>query len=176
MKKVLALVLAFVMLFALAACGGTADKGQGDEKGDIDMSKYPADINAWSGQNFVDYFTEAGVFDESRPESEIWTQPHQMYWDATPVSEAVGFWDNDNSIIIYILKEELADSDKATYDEWMGLFKQKKAPKDYMIEVSHIVGNVAFEYETSVTDDALYEKMDAAYKYLVEKLGVTPEL
>ena len=37
------------------------------------MSKYPADINEWTGQNLVDYFEEAVNFPD---DCESWVQDH----------------------------------------------------------------------------------------------------
>lgn len=185
MKKVLALTLAFVMLLSLAACGGNSEK-EPEKKPDegtglnIDMSKYPTDINAWSGQNFVDYFAEAGVFTE-RAGFESWIQDHTDYWPETPVNECIGYWDPDgegNMIMIFVLKSDIADAGEDMYKEWMDSLKtSKKLPGDYgnLGTVDHLVGNVVFMFENTVFNDGILADMTAAYNYLVEKLGVTPE-
>ena len=188
MKKVLAIVLAAIMVMALAACSANTGKDGQDNTSDpasstsdtvkVDMSKYPSNINEWTGQNFVDYFKEAGVFKDGDG-AETWMQPHEMYWDSTPVNECVGCWDDAEtySIMIAILGPNNADSSEEQYNEWMTSIKEKKAcPGDYSaFTIDHRVGNVAFEYEATILDDDVYNAMTAAYNYLVDSLGVTPE-
>ena len=125
----------------------------------------------------MDYFTEAGVFKNGNG-FETWMQPHAMYWDNTPVNECVGCWDDTTvSITIAILGTDNADSSEEQYNEWMTNIKEKKAlPGDYSsLTIDHLVGNVAFQYETTVLDDETYNTMTDAYNYLVKSLGVTPE-
>lgn len=183
MKKTLAILLALVMALTLTACGGgNNDKsGNNDASGSsdgVDMSKYPSDINDWTGQNFIDYFTETGACTGGAG-FETWMQPHEMYWDDSPVSECVGWWDDVGvSVIITILKPDLADSSQEQYDEWMAGFRENHAfpEEDYGgMPVDHMIGNVVFEYETSILDDDIYEKMTTAYEDLVSALGVTPD-
>lgn len=48
-------VLATFLLVCFAGCNKESDGKNDDENStDVDMSKYPAEISEWSGQNFVD--------------------------------------------------------------------------------------------------------------------------
>lgn len=175
MKKVFSTLLALALALSLAACGGSGGKSGGGS--DIDMSAYPSDINEWTGQNFIDYFTEAGVFGTADG-GESWLQDHADYWPGTPVDDCAGWWDDmNNMIVITILKPDIADSSQEQYDEWMTAIRDTKAfPGDYAaLGADHLVGNVVFEFETTVMDDEIYEKMNTAYQDLVKALGVTPE-
>ena len=101
MKKLFALLLAMMMVLALAACsdpGSNPDPSNNNAgtqesapAGGVDLSAYPAGLNDWTGQNFIDYFTAAGVFAEG-PGRESWLQDHVDYWPETPVSECSGYF------------------------------------------------------------------------------------
>lgn len=179
MKKLITLLLALTMVLCLVACGSSNDAKADDtaENTGIDMSKYPADINEWSGQNFNDYFTEAGIFHENN--AETWLQDHEIYWPGTPVDECAGWWTDDGSamVMICILKESHADSSAEDYSVWKSAIVETKAlPGEYSaFAVDHLVGNVTFSYSSFIMDDDVYEAMDAAYLQLVEALGVTPD-
>lgn len=185
MKKIAAIFFACLMLITFVACGtqngensGKTPESKDGATLDIDMSKYPADINDWTGKNFTDYFTEAGVFYDGNG-AEIWFQNHADYYPETPVDECVGWWTDDGtaSVMVILMKKELADSNEEQYNEWMTSFKTSKAaPGDYnLMTVDHLVGNVAFEYEKTILDDTVYNKMEAAYQNLLSALNVTPE-
>lgn len=191
MKKVFAILLAAVMLFSFAACSASAGKDNKDDADTsnqisnaevkdlgIDMSKYPSDINEWTGKNFADYFTEAGVFKDGDG-YETWIQDHSVQWGGTPVDECVGCWDDAEtfSIMILTLNTKNADSTDEMLNEWLTSIKEKKAcPGDFsVLTVDHLVGNVAFEFEATILDDDVYNAMTDAYNYLVKSLNVTPE-
>lgn len=189
MKKLVSILLAAVMLLSFAACSSSKGNDNNESKPSessnaevkdlgIDMSKYPADINEWTSKNFVDYFTEAGVF-KNGDGVETWTQDHATYWAGTPVDEAVGCWDDAEtfSIMVCILNTKNSDSTDEMLNEWLTSIKEsKKAPGEYsMLTIDHLVGNVAFQFETTIADDAVYNSMLDAYNYLVKSLGVTPE-
>lgn len=175
MKKVFSTLLALALVLSLAACGGS--NGGSGGKSDVDMSAYPADLGDWTGQNFIDYFTEAGAFTEADG-GNSWLQDHADYWPGTPVTECAGWWDDMNNMVtILLLSPDNADSGQEQYDEWMTAIRDTKAlPGDYAaLTVDHLIGNVAIQYETTVMDDEIYEKMNAAYQDLVKALGATPE-
>ncbi|MCH5317504.1 MAG: hypothetical protein J1E05_05960 [Eubacterium sp.] len=182
MKKVLAIALALIMLFSFAACAQSNPNGGNETPNNaqinaVDISKYPADINEWSGQNFIDYFKEAGVFvDEG--DKETWLQDHAMYWPGTPVNECAGFWDDAGSIFVmlFILKEDLADSTPEAYADMLnGIKENKKIDLEMQaMPIDHLLGNVAF-CTSLTTDEDTYNAMEAAYNQLVSDLGVTPE-
>lgn len=173
MKKVVALLLTFIMLLGLVACGN-GEKDKEDGKISVDMSKYPAAIAEWSGQNFIDFFKDAGVFYDGNG-AETWLQDHVDYWPGTPVNECAGWWTDDGSsmVMVFVLKEDIEDSSKADYDAWLkAATETKKLPGDYSaLQADYVVGNVIFSFETTILDDAVYNKMSDAYKYLVEKIG-----
>lgn len=178
MKKILTLMLALVMALTLAACGGSGnDSKDGSGSPGIDMNKYPAAIEDWTGQNFIDYFTEAGACTGGNG-FETWIQDHVNYWPGTPVNECAGWWDDEGTtVMIVTLSADNVDTSQEQYDEWINYFRENKSfPSEYMgIPVDHLAGNVAFLFETSILDDAVYEKMSAAYQNLVDTLGVTPD-
>lgn len=171
MKKVLAMVLALMMVLAMTACnGGGADKTT--EAGGIDMSKYPAKLNEWSGQNFLDYFKEAGVFT-----NEEWTyvQDHATYWAGTAVDECAGYMDMDGLVMIcvFIVDEDSTEADAKAFMDHVRT--NKMFPEDLSsIPVDHMVENVIFWYSATV-DEAVYNAMDAAYNNLIQAMGVTPD-
>ncbi len=172
MKKVLAMILAAVLLLGAAACG-TADGGKGS--GGPDLGNYPESLDAWSGQDFIDYFTEAGIFTEGNG-AETWLQDHATYWPGTPVNECAGWWDDMSMAMILVMSPENSDSSQEQLEEWKTSIRENKAlPGDYStITVDYLVGNIAFSYNT-ILDEELYNKMDTACKELFEALGVTPE-
>ena len=178
MKKLVAMLLAVVLVFSLAACSGSKDNtpNNGGE-GSVDLSAYPSDINDWSAQNLIDYFTEAGVFTEAS-DRESWLQDHPMYWSGTPFNECAGYWDDAGEILImcWTFDETLSDTTP----------EEVQAMKDYIIEnhaltdeymsmpVDHLVGNVAFSF-TFTSDDDVYNAAEEAYTQLINGLGATPE-
>lgn len=175
MKKLMAAFMAMILAFSLAACGGDGGNKDG---GEVDMSAYPADINEWTGQNFIDYFTAAGVCEGCEP----WTQDHASYWPGTPVDECAGWWDDAGmvNVMIFILSPDNADTSQEQYDEWMSCIREKKLlteEEGYMpISIDHLVGSVAFGFnETTVLDEDILERTVAAYENLIAALGVTPE-
>ena len=201
MKKLLALSLAVTMVLALAACGdpggspsspnsnaGTQEStpagggesqepSGGNPSGGVDLSAYPADLNDWTGQNFIDYFTAAGVFTEGAGR-ESWLQDHIDYWPETPVSECAGYWDDDSLILImiFIFDGSLPDTTPEAASEMKNYIKENKMlPEEYAsFPVDHLVGDVAFCYMLT-TDDDVYNAMDAAYNDLVAAMSLTPD-
>lgn len=187
MKKVLAIALALVMLFSFAACAGTTPNGGNGDGGNdtpndaqintVDMSKYPTDFNAWNGQNFIDYFTEAGVFKEGSG-LEIWLQDHPDYWINTPINECAGYWDEDGKILIMIFTfdETLSDTTPEDVAAMKDYIKENhKLPDDYQsMPIDHMAGNAAFSF-TYTTDDDVYNMTEAAYNNLITALGVTAD-
>ena len=196
MKKLLALALAMMMVLSLAACGDTGSSpsapnsdagtqestpvgGEGSQEpaGGTDLSAYPANLNDWTGQNFIDYFTAAGVFTEGAGR-ESWLQDHIDYWPETPVSECAGYWDDDSLILImiFIFDGSLPDTTPEAASEMKNYIKENKMlPEEYAsFPVDHLVGDVAFCYMLT-TDDDVYNAMDAAYNDLVSAMGVTPD-
>lgn len=171
MKKVLVMVLALMMLFGLAACGNEA-KDKTTEAAGIDMSKYPADINEWTSQNFLDYFAEAGVFTKSE-----WTyiQDHANYYVGTAVNECAGYMDDTGMIMISIFTFDPESTEVDVKAALESIRTNKTLPAELgSIPVDHMAGNVVFWYSMT-TDEAAYNAMDAAYNELVKALGVTPD-
>lgn len=180
MKKILAIILATLMLSSFAACGNTTEDGaknNSDSQDSVDMSNYPSDMNEWTSQNFVDYFTEAGVFTEGTGR-ETWIQGHEDYWANTPVNECAGYWDDEGMILIMIFTfdESNPDTSEAAVTEFKDYIKENHTLTEeygsYVID--HMIGDVAFSYSLTV-DEEVYNAMDEAYQQLVDALGVTPD-
>ena len=78
--------------------------------------------------------------------------------------------------VILILSSDEGDTSEAQLEEWKAAIVENKAlPGDYsVITVDHLAGNVAFGYST-ILDEEIYEKMDAAYRELVEAVGAKEE-
>ncbi len=182
MKKFFAVLLVLVMVFTLAACGesgGSESEGSTESSG-VDMSAYPADVNEWTGQNYIDYFKAVGLFTDDNAH-ETWLQDHANYWPETPVSECAGWWDNEGiegCMMILILDPGLADSSQEDFDAWMTSIRDdKNLPGDYssLGVVDHLIGNVAFSYSAMTLDDECLAACDAAFDQFVADTGATPE-
>ncbi len=180
MKKIMKVVLATFLLVCFAGCNKESDGKNDDENStDVDMSKYLAEISEWSGQNFVDYFTDAGVFSNDNG-YETWIQDHTSYWPDTPVNECAGWWNKEGTdrVMILIMKSDNADTSEEQMNEWIKSIKENHTlPGEYAsLPVDHLVGNVAFSFETSILDDANYEAFNNAYQQLLTALNVTPDM
>ncbi len=168
MKKLLALILSLTMVLCLAACG---EDGGAKE---VDMSKYPTDINEWTAQNFNDYFTDAGVYTNA---DWVYIQDHATYWagSGTPVDECGGYQDDTGMIGIAVFTID-PNSLEADAEAFLQSVKDTKTfPTDYgSFPVDHLVGNVIFWYSATADED-VYAAADKAYNDLIAALGVTPE-
>ncbi len=182
MKKVLSFLLTLCLGFTLTACSssssGDKDSGSSDASSAVDFSKYPSSLNEWTGQNFIDYFKEYGLFTDGNG-AETWVQDHANYWPGTPVKEAAGWWDDAGTFLVMVLihDETLPDTSKADYDAWMSQLKDKHMmTEDFgSMPVDHLAGNVGFTFETTVTDDEIYSKTLQAYNDLLAALKVKAE-
>ena len=174
MKKVLAIALAFVMLFSFAACSGSSEP---IEVQLVDLSKYPAELSQWSAQNLIDYFTEAGVFTEGKGK-ESWLQDHEFYWIDTPVNECAGYWNETGSILImcFTFDDTLPDTKPEDVAAMIETIKEKHQLEMELdiIPIDHFAGNIAFSFSYT-TDDAYLNAAEEAYNNLVTALGVTPD-
>lgn len=181
MKKILAVILALGMVLGLAACGEGSGKGDASGGGDTDMSKYPAKLEEWTGQNFLDYFTDAGIFYDKENEAETWLQNHAEYWPETPVKECAGWWTDDGMamVMIFVMGSDEADTSEEQLAEWRESMKNTKGlPGEFAasgVTVDDLSGNVAISYG-GVLDEQLYSNVEAAWKGLLEKLGAASEL
>lgn len=192
MKKVLAIVLAAIMVISFTACG--ANKGNDDKKTDspssstptndkinVDMSKFPADFNDWTAQNVLDYFTETVNFPS---DCETWVQDHAEYWAGMPIYEVAGIWNaNGADDIIVMFTTFNPDSPDTTPEEVEAVQKIIREDKnhDYTTEEiflgpqDHMIGHVAFSYGVTTTNEEVYNEVEAAYNQLVKVMGVTPD-
>ena len=125
MKKFFAVLLMLTMVFTFCACGGdTASSGNdsGDTASGIDMSAFPADVNEWTGQNFIDYFKAQGLFTDDSAH-ETWLQDHANYWPQTPVSECAGWWDLVGNVVFayttMTLDDECLAKCEAAYEQFL---------------------------------------------------------
>lgn len=180
MKKFLAVLMIAAMVFTLCACGGGT--GSGGSGAEVDMSAFPADVNEWTGQNYIDYFKAQGLFIEEGS-YETWLQNHTDYWPGTPIEECAGWWDaNDETgmsgyVMILIASPDLADSTEEAYDQWMSYIKENhKLTEEYTsLKVDHLVGNAAFCYSELTLDEEELAKIEAAYEQFIADTGATAE-
>ena len=178
MKKFLAILLAGLLVLCLAACGGNENEGPQE----VDMSAFPADVNEWTGQNYIDYFKAQGLFIE-KGSYETWLQNHAEDWPGTPVSECAGWWDaNDETgdhgyVMILIASPDLADSSQEAYDEWMSYIRENKAlTEEYTaLGIDHLVGNAAFAYSELTLNDDEVAKIEAAYEQFIRDTGAAAD-
>lgn len=172
MKKFLAIVLALVMMLSMAAC--TADEvteSTGDTQANI-LSKYPTDINDWTSENFNDYFKEVGVYTDDQW---IYVQDHATCYTGTAVDTCSGYMDDQGLYFtgVFIINPDSTEADgKAMLEH---IRTNKTFPEELgNLPVDHLAGNVAFFY-SFCTDEAFYNKFDAAVNQLFTDLGVTPD-
>ncbi len=175
MKKLFALVLAMLMVLSLVACGGKTNYGETKE---VDMSKYPADINEWTEKQLLAYFTEAVPALES---CESWYQPHEIYWAGYPLNNCAGTWNDDGSIQIECRTFGVnnADTTPEEIEAWKQQFRDDPnhgyVTEDLLLTAnSHMVGNVLINYEYT-SNEAVYDALEAAWENLVAALNLTPD-
>lgn len=175
MKKLLAMVLAVTMLFSLTACGSKDNGKDNGKKQEVDMSAYPTDINEWSVDNLMDYFTKAGLF-----EKEDWKYV-QNEDDCVPAETGIskiGSYmsddENGNETVFLFWFDPNASESKVK--EQFDFIKENKTFDSAfdMQPVDHVIGNFAVSYSLSLDED-FYQEADDAYKKLVEELKITPE-
>ncbi len=167
MKKLLVLILSLIMALGLAACGGDG----GDKSGGVDMSKYPADIDEWTAQNFNDYFTEAGVYTN---EDWVYLDGHDIY-AGTGVYECGGYMDDAGMIDLCVFIVD-PDSKEVDMEAFLTTIKETKAFPEELnaIPLDHMVGNALFLYSYTA-DEEVYDAFEKAYNDLITALGATPE-
>lgn len=152
------------------------EETSGGEAGGIEG--YPASLDDWTGQQFVDYFKSVGIFNDGGDE-ETWIQDH-TYWAGLPVSECAGFWDENGfkNVMILIFKSDVVDSSEEAYNNDLATIKDKKLyqPDDWEwgVPIDHLVGNIAFSFSESV-DEEFIEEMEKAYTELITKMGATAD-
>ena len=175
MKKLVALFLAVIMVVSLAACSVDLTKGK-DEKdqeengtGEVDMSKFPADLEDWSDEDMNNYFIAKGIYEN---QDWVYVQPKDM-WVDTPVAGASGYQATDNSMtaVITVLRitdegaeemiKEITESDPHTSTILNGL------------ALDAMVGPFAFCYSFSLSED-VKTAMKEGITDLAEAMNVTP--
>ena len=188
MKKFLAIVLIAIMVMAFAAC--SANTGKDDNKdnaavstsnNNVDMSKYPADFKDWTAQNVADYFNEAVNFPS---DCELWVQDHAGYWANMPVYECSGIWNvNGADDVLAVFFTYNPDSPDTTPEEVEAIQYaiSEDENHDYTTDEmflgpqDHMIGHVSFSYGLTTSNEEVYNEIEAAYNYLVEAMGVTPD-
>jgi ABC-type transport system substrate-binding protein len=180
MKKVLSILLAAALALSLAACGGSTTKTAEDSAAEdaaatVDLSAYPDSLDEWTSQNFIDYFQSFGLFTDGDG-FETWTQDHATYWPDTPVDECVGWWSDDDTVMVMIcmLSADNADTDEDQLDEWLTSAQEDNTfPGEYAtVPVDYVVGHVTFTFESTILDDTIYTAFSEAYENLVSSVGV----
>lgn len=177
MKKLLALVLAMMMVLSLAACGNSGGNAADAGIKEVDLSKYPADLKDWNAQNLLDYFKEA---------ADLPSDWEEWYRDATwymsePIHEDSGIWNDDGSVqlMIYIFDPNAADTTPEAVEEVLEALRTDSTHSyitdDWWIgPATHLVGNILFDYE-STTDEAYYNMFEAAYQQLISTFELTAD-
>lgn len=152
----------------------TEDESKDNEAG-IDFNAYPADINEWTIDDIMDYFTKAGVFENDKwkyikDEAECNAEVYGFNREGSYMSD-----DQNGSatVFIYYFAPD-ASSDKVKKQ-----FEYIKANKTFdeafdMQPVDHVFGNFAISYSLSL-DSGFYEKVDKAYNVLVDSLGINAD-
>jgi hypothetical protein len=180
MKKVLSILLAAALVLSLAACGGSTttaaeDSTAEDASATVDLSAYPDSLDEWTSQNFIDYFQFYGLFTDGDG-FETWTQDHATYWPGTPVDECVGWWNDDDTVMVMIciLSADSADTDEDQLNEWLTSAQEDNTfPGEYAtVPVDYVVGHVTFTFESTILDDDVYNAFSEAYQNLVSSVGV----
>jgi ABC-type transport system substrate-binding protein len=180
MKKVLSILLAAALVLSLVACGGSTttaaeDSTAEDTSSTVDLSAYPDSLDEWTSQNFIDYFQSYGLFTDGDG-FETWTQDHATYWPGTPVDECVGWWNDDDTVMVMIciLSADSADTDEDQLNEWLTSAQEDNTfPGEYAtVPVDYVVGHVTFTFESTILDDDVYNAFSEAYQNLVSSVGV----
>lgn len=147
----------------------------------VDWSKYPADFSDWTAQNLADYFMEAVDFPS---DCEAWVQDHAEYWAGFPVYECSGIWNADGDDDIMAIFVTFNPDSPDTKPEEVEAIKQAirdDKNHDYTTEdiflgpQDHMVGHVSFSYGFSTMNEEVCDGIEAAYNYLVQELGLTPD-
>lgn len=206
MKKILATLLTAAMLLSVSACGNEGGSADGSDNGTSaptssaptssasegsdngtqapageagGIEGYPASLNDWTGQQFIDYFKSVGVFNDGGGE-ETWLQNHAEYWPGSAVSECPGFWDENGfkSVMIFIFRSDLPDSSEEAYNNDLKAIRENKEylPEggSFAVKIDHLAGNVAFNFGDSI-DEEFIEEMEKAYQELITKMGATAD-
>ena len=173
LKKILVLVLSLMMVFALVACGSEKEEEKDEPVTAASIiANYPADINDWTADDFNKYFTEMGVYTNA---DYIYVQDHATYYHDTAVDTCGGYMDDTGDAFtgVFIID---ADSTEADPQAVIDTLKDTHAfPEELgFLPVDHMVGNVAFFYSFSQSDD-FYNAFDDAYNQLVSALNLTAE-
>jgi predicted small lipoprotein YifL len=180
MKKIISLLMAAALVLSLAACGGSTtktaeDTPEEDTSSTVDLSAYPDSLDEWTSQNFIDYFQSYGLFTDGDG-FETWTQDHATYWPGTPVDECVGWWNDDDTVMVMIcmLSADSADTDEDQLNEWLTSAQEDNTfPGEYAtVPVDYVVGHVTFTFESTILDDDIYTAFSEAYENLVSSVGV----
>ena len=80
-------------------------------------------------------------------------------------------------VTIILLSADNADTSEEQLEEWKTSIKENHAlPGEYAsLPVDYLIGNVAFTFEETILDDAVYEEFSKAYEELLAAMNVTPE-
>lgn len=197
MKKLISLFVVLVMAFAFAACGKPADTPADPSAAPVTEapateapadpteapateapteeaveSGYPSDPSAWTSDDLIKYFKDAGVF-----ENEDWlaVQDHPTYYPNMGINECVSYMDNDGLVLISIFNTDPENGDADVEAYLAGVRETHALPADLgSVPVDHMVGDLVFWYSFTA-DEEVYNKMDAAYNQFITEFGFTPE-
>ena len=181
MKKVLAMLLAAVMVCSLAACGGAEKKEEDSKSGSVDLSKYPANFEDWTAQNILDYFQEAVDFPD---DCEGWVQDHAEYWAGMPIYECSGIWNADGAddicAVFFTFNPDSPDVSAEDVEAVQQTIRDDKNHDYTTSEIflgpqDHMIGHVSFSYGITTPNEDIYNEIEEAYNNLVQDMGLTPD-
>jgi|GEM_PF-4630820 len=171
MKGSVKVLTSLLLCGCLTACGSSSS-GSASVK-EVDLSAYPSDINEWTAEDLMNYYTEAGVF-----ANEDWKflQEHDPYNVGTPINEVACYMNDDDTvyIAIFTFDEELQEDGIEECLETIRTDHTLEIGGEAVFPIDHMTGNIAYCYSYT-SDEDVYNAMDEAYNNLVEGLGITPE-
>lgn len=166
MKKLIAMLLAAVMMVSLAACGSNPAQ---EDDGEVDMSKFPADLAEWLDEDINDYFAEKGVYENTE-----WISVQAKdVWEGTPVAGASVYQSTDGTLTACITvlrvtdegaEDMLREITESAPHSWSGL---------QGLTFDAVVGPFAFCYSLSESEDVRTAMKDAIAE-LAAEMNVTP--
>ena len=181
MKKLLAILLSALLIFSMAACGGSSEcDASADNPINDEESNLPSDINEWTGADFATYFKAQGILPYPSEDYEPYVGNHGDDWQGTPIQESA-VWsfasDDPGSFFVFTFGKS-GDVPDEEVEYWKECIDNTKTmPYEYAVfgEIDHMVGNIAFISEDLSYNDEIRSACEAAYQQFLKDTGLTPE-